>query len=91
MNAQKNVWSLCPSPVSAGKMDQFVVDQIREIGRDPGLVTETLAMPRMYVDERLLERDGDDHRVSELANEIVKLKRQHLMIWRWPWGSLAVF
>jgi site-specific DNA recombinase len=37
-NAQKRGWSVCPSPsVPAGEIEQFVVEEIRAIGRDAGL------------------------------------------------------
>jgi hypothetical protein len=34
-NAQKRGWSVCPSPsIPAGEIEQFVVEEIRAIGRD---------------------------------------------------------
>jgi site-specific DNA recombinase len=43
-SAQKRGWSTCPSKsLPAGEIEQFVVDQIRCIGRDPVLLQEVLA------------------------------------------------
>lgn len=65
--AQKRGWSSCPSKsVPAHEIEQFVVDQIRCVGRDPGLVAETLeqtrkqaeeGVERLTTEQRTLERD----------------------------------
>ena len=70
--AQKRGWQSCPSKsVPAGEIERFVVDQIRCIGRDPGLVAETLELTRRQAEEGI-ERLGKER-------EIVKreLKRDH--------------
>lgn len=42
--AQQRVWDECPSPsIPAGEIEQFVVEQIREIGSDPELIPEMTA------------------------------------------------
>jgi site-specific DNA recombinase len=42
--AQKRGWHNCPSrSVPAGELEQFVVDQIRGIGRDPDVIRATVA------------------------------------------------
>jgi site-specific DNA recombinase len=46
--AQKQGWDICPSPsLPAGQIEDFVVDQIRRIGQDPGFVGDTLAQSRV--------------------------------------------
>ncbi|MGV3483333.1 MAG: recombinase family protein [Planctomycetaceae bacterium] len=43
-HAQKNGWDKCPSPsLPAGEIEQFVVDQVKRIGKDPALIRETVA------------------------------------------------
>lgn len=54
VNAQKQGWSVCPGPsLPAGEIERFVVDQIREIGRDPALVAATLARARGTAEEAI--------------------------------------
>ncbi|HZZ82655.1 MAG TPA: recombinase family protein, partial [Gemmataceae bacterium] len=43
-NAQKRGWQTCPSKsIPAGEIEQFVVERIKCIGKDPTLVSETFA------------------------------------------------
>ena len=45
--AQQRGWDTCPSPsLPAGEIEQFVVEQIKCMGRDPALVAATLAEAR---------------------------------------------
>ena len=58
--AQKRGWHTCPSKsVPAGEIERFVVDQIRCIGRDPGLVAETLKQTRRQAEEGVGELDKE--------------------------------
>jgi site-specific DNA recombinase len=66
-NAQQNGRAACPAPsVPAGEIEAFVVDEIKAIGRDPALVTATVA------ESRRLVRDG----IKGLKAERVALERQ---------------
>lgn len=59
-HAQQKGWNACPSPsVSAVEIERFVVDEIRGIGRDPGLVAATVAETARQTDEavRLLKSE----------------------------------
>jgi site-specific DNA recombinase len=66
-SAQKRGWQTCPSkPLPAGEIEQFVLEQIRCIGRDPALLQEVLAQAReqdstraaaLEVEQRGLEKD----------------------------------
>jgi len=66
-NAQKRGWHVCPAPsVPAPEMERFVVDQVKSIGQDTGLLVETLAecrrqreeaIGKLEVDKRAMERD----------------------------------
>lgn len=60
VNAQKRGWKGCPSKsIPAAQAERFVVDQIRAIGRDPGLIEEVLSQARQHQDKRLRELDGE--------------------------------
>jgi site-specific DNA recombinase len=81
VNAQKRGWANCPSKsVPAAEIERFVVDQIRGIGQDPGLVAATLAQARKQSEQRAKaldaerrglvrqrERDDADLRAASLA------------------------
>ena len=46
--AQKQGWAICPSPsLPAAEIEDFVIDQIRRVGQDPGVVRDTLAQSRV--------------------------------------------
>lgn len=46
--AQKQGWASCPAPsLPAAEIENFVIDQIRRVGQDPGIVRETLAQSRV--------------------------------------------
>jgi site-specific DNA recombinase len=82
VNAQKRGWANCPSKsIPAAEIERFVVDQIRGIGQDPGLVAATLAQARKQSEERTKtldaerrglvrqrERDDADLRATSLAD-----------------------
>jgi site-specific DNA recombinase len=79
--AQKRGWNNCPSKsIPAGEMEQFVVDQIRCIGRDPTLIQETVAQARGLGESQLAtleaERGGLERELSQWNGEVGKLVRQ---------------
>ena len=50
--AQQRGWSECPSPsVPAGEIERFVVEQIKCIGRDPAVISETVRQVRRQSEE----------------------------------------
>ncbi|HUT61017.1 MAG TPA: recombinase family protein [Phycisphaerae bacterium] len=65
--AQKHGWDACPTKsVPAAEIERFVVDQIRRVGKDPGLVAETLretwrqsqeSIDALETERRALERE----------------------------------
>jgi len=67
VHAQKHGWDTCPTKsVPAAEIERFVVDQIRAVGRDPGLVAETLRharrqrgedLERLEAERRVLDRE----------------------------------
>jgi site-specific DNA recombinase len=75
VQAQKRGWNSCPTKsVSAPEIEQFVIDQIRAIGRDPTLVAETLAQARAQVEGRIgeleAERRGLDQDLGRLHRDV---------------------
>ncbi len=65
--AAKLGWKHCPSPsVPAAEMERLVVDRIRAVGRDPGLVRRTLEPNGRGIDEQ----------VGRLQVELEKLRRR---------------
>lgn len=66
LTAQKSGWSKCPSKaVPAGPLEEFVVDRIRCVGRDPALLRDVLAQAR----------EKDEARTAELETEQRGLER----------------
>lgn len=64
-NAQKRGYGECPSKsVPAGEIERFVVDQIRAIGRDPGLVAATLAASRAQSENAIEELETESRALS---------------------------
>jgi len=61
-HAQKKGWAICLPSRSGRTIEQFVVDQIRDIGRDPTLRNEVLAQVR---------RKEAEHRAELLAEAAV--------------------
>ena len=73
VNAQKRGYRECPTPsVSAEVLETFVVDQVREIGRDPDVVAATYAEVQRQAEER----------VESLKDEAVALENQIAGIYR---------
>ncbi len=74
-SAHKRGWDSCPTKsVPAGEMDRFVLGQIRRVGRDPGLVAETLRAARRQAEqsvERLkTERKAVARELKRYAAEV---------------------
>jgi site-specific DNA recombinase len=58
--AQKNGWHACPSKsVPAGQIEEFVLDQIKCIGRDRALFDEVLAQARQQDAARTAEMEAE--------------------------------
>ena len=59
-NAQKTGWSNCPSKsVPALEIEKFVVQQIRSVGAEPGLIAATLEMANKTAKEELTNLDSE--------------------------------
>ena len=67
-NAQKTGWSNCPSKsIPAKRIEDFVVQQIRHVGTDPGLIADTIAAANRESEE---ERDALDAELRLLKKDV---------------------
>jgi site-specific DNA recombinase len=68
-SAQKRGWDTCPSKsIPAGEIEQFVVDQVKCVGRDPALLHEVLAQAHQQ----------DKARRTELETELYSTPAERL-------------
>ena len=75
--AQKRGWQACPSPsVAAGEIELFVIDQIKCLGRDPLVITETLAQARRQAEDQI------ERHKAERAGLIGRLRDDHAELGR---------
>jgi site-specific DNA recombinase len=79
--AQKRGWHTCPSKsIPAAEVEQFVVERIKCIGRDPALLHETLAQARQQdqarVGELEAEQRGLEKDLTRWHAEVRKLSSQ---------------
>jgi site-specific DNA recombinase len=79
--AQKRGWDACPSKSTpAGEIEQFVVEQLRCIGRDPALRQEVLAQARAQDEARTAELEAEqrglDRDLAAWQAEVRKLSGQ---------------
>ncbi|WP_417851073.1 recombinase family protein [Thalassoglobus sp.] len=73
-HAQKRGYDKCPAPtVSASELEKFVIDQIREVGRNPELREEVLRELQRQVEIRNAEQSN---RQSNLEEELKALCQQ---------------
>ena len=80
--AQKKGWHACPSKsIPAEELERFVVDQIRDIGKDPALVLQTLVEAQKQGELRLseleLERDRLDTELTDCHDDLRRLATEH--------------
>lgn len=74
INAQKNGWDNCPAPsLPAHQLEQFVIDQIKTLGRDPRIIEDSLQATQEH-----LQHDVDDlkRQRGEIEMAIKNLGRQ---------------
>ena len=75
VNAQKRGWHNCPSrSIPAAEIERFVVDQIKAVARDPGLIAKTLVQVREHAEDSLrmleAERRSIQRDVAQADEEI---------------------
>jgi site-specific DNA recombinase len=72
--AQKRGWDTCPSKsVPAAELDQFVIDRIRGVGKEPALLQATVAEACRQDDERLAHLEADRR---TLEHDLPRLRGQ---------------
>ena len=73
-SAQKRGWHTCPSKsIPAAQIEKFVVDQVRFIGKDPGLLRQTIESVAAQSKEKLMSLDSE---ARILSCELMKLPDQ---------------
>jgi site-specific DNA recombinase len=80
-HAQKRGWQTCPSKAApAATLEQFVLDQVRDLGRDPALLQDVLAQARAHEESHAAALDAEQRGLEqELAGwhgEVRKLSGQ---------------
>ncbi len=76
--AQHRGWHTCPTKsLPAGEIEQFVVNRIRSIGSDRGLITETLNQARQLVQSDITKLENEltvvQHQLEYLGAEVPKV------------------
>ena len=76
--AMKRGWYTCPSKsVPAGELERFVVDQIRSIGRDPGVLAETIRQVRVQSQKAVADLEREQRTLErEIGRQSKALKQQ---------------
>jgi site-specific DNA recombinase len=70
VNAQKRGWQSCPcKSIPAAQIEQLVVGQIQQMGRDPQMLHNVLAQVRQQDDARLAEMEAER---SALARDLLR-------------------
>ena len=78
INAQKRGWDQCPSPsLPAIELEQFVIDQIRALGQDGGVIADAVrqAQQQLRVELEGLRdrRKAVERRVAQLTDDVQRL------------------
>ena len=78
VNAQKRGWNNCPGPsLPAAELERFVVDQIRAIGQDGEVITESIRKAQEHLQHELADlraqRDAAAVRMRHLTDEMRRL------------------
>lgn len=70
LHAQKRGWHTCPSKsIPAGEIEQFVIEQIKAIGKDPNVLAQTLQQVRQQAQRGLADLQAEAKR---LQRELVR-------------------
>ncbi len=76
-SAQKRGWHTCTSKsIPAREIEQFVVDQIRDIGKDPALLAETIEETRAQATKRIQDLEAEQRGLErDLARHSAELRK----------------
>ncbi|MCG6158325.1 recombinase family protein [Rubinisphaera margarita] len=73
-NAQKRGWHDCPSKsIPAGQIEEYVVDHVRGMGQDEGLIEQTIAAVRA---EQAMTRATATEQKKKLTTELTNADRE---------------
>lgn len=77
LSAQKRGWASCQTKsIPAAEIEGFVVDRVRGIGQDAGLLAETLAQAGEQTRSRLAELDGERRSLDRALTQHHRAVRQ---------------
>ncbi len=82
-HAQKNGWDSCPTKsLPAAEIENFVIDRIRCIGKDPQLLSEALEQARLQLRKTIEELKGEgrelNRRLDHYRDQVQKLAERLL-------------
>ncbi|MCI0410916.1 MAG: zinc ribbon domain-containing protein, partial [Acidobacteria bacterium] len=79
LRAHRQGWATCPSKsVSAKKIESFVVEQIRAIGRNPDLIARTVEAARVQLVQRKVALNAEAQRLQGELDLAHEAQRQQL-------------
>ncbi|MBP9032483.1 MAG: recombinase family protein [Pseudomonadales bacterium] len=78
VNAQKRGWDKCPAPsLPAAELEQFVVDQIRALGQDDGVILDAVRAAQEHLRQEAAAlqeaRKTAERRVTRLTEQMQRL------------------
>ncbi len=78
VNAQKRGWDKCPAPsLPAAELEQFVVDQIRALGQDDGVIVDAVRAAQEHLRQEVAAlqeaRKAAERRVARLKEQTQRL------------------
>lgn len=77
LKAQKRGWDKCPTKsVPAGEIEQFIVQQIKSIGKDSALLAQTLNKAKSQSEHSVIDLQAEERRLGrDLARHNVELRK----------------
>jgi site-specific DNA recombinase len=71
IRAQKRGWSECPAPsLPAKQLEDFVLDQIKTLGRDPGVLDDALKATQAHLQQDVEELEGQRNEIDKAIKDL---------------------
>lgn len=71
IRAQKNGWSACPAPsLPAKQLEDFVIEQIKNLGRDPGVLDDALRAMQAHLQDEIDALQGQRAEVEKAIKDL---------------------
>jgi len=71
IRAQKNGWDACPAPsLPAKQLEDFVVEQIKTLGRDPGVLDDALRATQAHLQDEVDELERQRARIEAAIKDL---------------------